>query len=145
MKLDQLRKIIREEVRAAVKEELQDMLNEAVKVASAPEQTQNSYRQVKQNDLKRTWSVGKMNSGTVPLEEMLQQTAKNMTGEEYRNIFNGNADMVQKPNFASSMASQMGMTESSGPAPGLDISNLKFVKNAKAILDKSYEKDKRTL
>ena len=36
MKIDQLRKIIREEVRAAVKEELQDMLTEAVKVASTP-------------------------------------------------------------------------------------------------------------
>ena len=36
MKLEQLRKIIREEVRAAVKEELQEMLNEAVKVASTP-------------------------------------------------------------------------------------------------------------
>ena len=33
MKLDQLRKIIREEVRSAVKEELQEMLNEAVKAA----------------------------------------------------------------------------------------------------------------
>ena len=36
MKLNQLRKIIREEVKAAVKEELQDILNEAVKVASTP-------------------------------------------------------------------------------------------------------------
>jgi len=36
MKLDQLRKIIREEVRAAVKEELQDILNEAVKVEVHP-------------------------------------------------------------------------------------------------------------
>ena len=37
MKLDQLRKIIREEVKAAVKEELQDMLTEAVRVASQPD------------------------------------------------------------------------------------------------------------
>ena len=37
MKLDKLRQIIREEVRAAVKEELQDMLTEAVKIASTPE------------------------------------------------------------------------------------------------------------
>ena len=37
MKLDQLRKIIREEVRAAVKEELQEVMNEAVKVASTPQ------------------------------------------------------------------------------------------------------------
>ena len=36
MKLNQLRKIIREEVKAAVKEELQDILNEAVKVARTP-------------------------------------------------------------------------------------------------------------
>ena len=36
MKLDQLRKIIREEVRAAVKEELQEVMNEAVKAASTP-------------------------------------------------------------------------------------------------------------
>ena len=36
MKLDQLRKIIREEVRSAVKEELQDVMNEAVKYASTP-------------------------------------------------------------------------------------------------------------
>ena len=37
MKLEQLRKIIREEVKSAIKEELQDMLNEAVKAASTPD------------------------------------------------------------------------------------------------------------
>ena len=40
MKLDELRKIIREEVRSAVKDEIQDMLTEAVKVASAPTKMQ---------------------------------------------------------------------------------------------------------
>ena len=40
MKLDQLRKIIREEVRAAVKEELQEVMNEAVRVASTPTKMQ---------------------------------------------------------------------------------------------------------
>ena len=46
MKLDALRKVIREEVKAAIKEELQDMLNEAVKVASAPSTSnvQNTYQ-----------------------------------------------------------------------------------------------------
>ena len=38
--------------------------------------------------------------------------------------------MVKKPNFASSMASTMGMT---GNQPGIDISQLDFVKNAKTI------------
>ena len=146
MKLDQLRKIIREEVRAAVKEELQEMLTEAVKVASTPSKNEQSgYKQVKQKDLARTWSVGKMNTGTVPLEEMLNQTKANMTSEEYQNVFAGNSNMVQKPNFASNVATDMGLTEHSGPQPGIDISKLSFVNKAKAIFDKSNEKDKNRL
>ena len=140
MKLDQLRKIIREEVRSAVKDELQEMLNEAVKAASAP--SAQEYKAVKQKDLKRTWSTGRMNPGTVPLEEMLNMTRESMTGDDYKNVVNADSSMVKKPNFASSMASNMGMTENTGPMPGIDISKLDFVKNAKAVLDKSYEKDK---
>jgi len=145
MKLDQLRKIIREEVRAAVKEELQEMLNEAVKHASKPDKQVSGYKQVKQKDLKRSWSTGRMNPGTVPLEEMLNMTKASMTGEDYRNVVNADSSMVKKPNFASSMASNMGMTENAGPMPGIDISKLDFVKNAKAIYDKSVEKDKAKL
>ena len=37
MKLDQLRKVIREEVKTAIKEELQEIMNEAVRAASEPE------------------------------------------------------------------------------------------------------------
>ena len=140
MKLDQLRKIIREEVRSAVKDELQEMLNEAVKAASAP--STQEYKAVKQKDLKRTWSTGRMNPGTVPLEEMLNMTRESMTGDDYKNVVNADSSMVKKPNFASSMASNMGITENTGPMPGIDISKLDFVKNAKAVLDKSYEKDK---
>ena len=143
MKLDQLRKIIREEVRSAVKDELQEMLNEAVKTASAP--SPQEYKAVKQTDLKRTWSTGRMNSGTVPLEEMLNMTQQEMTGEDYRNVINANSSMVKKPNFASNVATSMGLTESSGPMPGIDISKLDFVGKAKAIYDKSIEKDKNRL
>ena len=144
MKANELRKLIREEVRAAVKEELQDMLTEAVKAASAPDinNSKNNYREVKQKDLKRTWSVGKMNPGTVPLEEMLNQTRASMSGEDYRNVVHGTSGMVKKPNFASNIATDMGLTENSGPVTGIDISKLDFVKNAKAVLDKSYEKDR---
>jgi hypothetical protein len=140
MKLDQLRKIIREEVRSAVKDELQEMLNEAVKSASAP--STQEYKAVKQKDLKRTWSTGRMNPGTVPLEEMLNMTQKEMTGDDYRNVVNANSSLVKKPNFASGMAQSMGMTENTGPMPGIDISKLDFVSKAKAVLDKSYEKDR---
>lgn len=142
MKVDVLRKLIREEVRAAIKEELSEVLTEAVKIASAPvkEEKANDFKPVTQKDIKRTWSTGKMNSGTVPLEEMLQQTAQSMTSDDAKHI--AGAGEVSKPNFASSMASKMGMTQNSGPMPGIDISQLDFVKKAKAVLDLSNEKDK---
>lgn len=144
MKLDQLRKIIREEVRAAVKEELQEVMNEAVRIASAPNvEDTNKYKPVTQKDLSRTWSTGEMNSGTVPIQEMLNQTRATMTSAEYKNIYSGTSDMVQKPNFASMMASDMGMTEPKGPMPGLDISQFDFIKKAGAVYNASVEKDKQ--
>ena len=147
MKLEQLRKIIREEVRAAVKAELQDMLTEAVKVASTPNinDSKNSYREVKQKDLKRTWSTGELNTGTIPLQEMINQTRESMTSDEYRNVINGTSDMVKKPNFASTMANTMGISESPRPMPGIDISQFDFVKKAGAVYNRSIEKDKEKL
>jgi len=146
MKLDQLRKIIREEVRTAVKEELQDMLNEAVEYASKPDKNVNLYKAdkiggytaVKQKDLKRSWSVGKMNTGTVPLEEMLAATKQSMTREDYGNVMGTQPPTA--PNFASQTATKMGLTEA--PLPGIDITKLPFMNKAKAILDAAMEKDK---
>ena len=132
MKLDQLRKIIREEVRSAVKEELQDVISEAVKIASTPQQA--TYKEVPKNQPKR-WSTGKSAS----IDEMLNATRNQMSGEDYNNMINNSG--AAKPNFASGMAQSMGMTENKGPMPGIDISKLDFVKNAKAVLDKAYEKD----
>lgn len=135
MKLDQLRKIIREEVRAAVKEELQDVMNEAVKYASTPTQhTANVYHAVEKGQPKK-WSVGK----SATLDEMLNMTKQEMTPQEASNIMGGAG--VQKPNFAQTMATQMTM-ESQGPAPGIDISKLDFVSKAKSVLDASYKKDR---
>ena len=136
MKLDQLRKIIREEVKAAVKEELQDMLNEAVRVASQP--------QIKKVTQHSSIHVEKPKpTSTDPIMEMLSQTKANMTSEEYKNVYSGTSDLVQKPNFASMMASNMGMTEQRGPQPGLDISQFDFVKKAGAVYKASVEKDKQ--
>lgn len=135
MKLDQLRKIIREEVRAAVKEELQDVMNEAVKYASTPTQhTANVYQAVEKGQPKK-WSVGK----SATLDEMLNMTKQEMTSQDAANIMGGAG--VQKPNFAQTMATQMTM-ESQGPAPGIDISKLDFVSKAKSVLDASYKKDR---
>ena len=132
MKLNQLRKIIREEVKAAVKEELQEMLTEAVRVASQP---------VAKPRVEKTPKPNSFSSD--PLTEMLNQTKASMTNEEYKNVFTGNTDMVQKPNFAEMMASNMGMVESDRPAPGLDISQFDFVKKAGEVYKASLEKDKQ--
>jgi len=133
MKLDQLRKIIREEVRAAVKEELQEVMNEAVKYASTPTKMQ----EVPKGQPKK-WSVGK----SATLDEMLNATRAEMTGQEYNDIVGSSG--VQKPNFASMMSNQM-VRENNGPMPGIDISKLDFVGKAKAIFDKSIEKSKMSL
>ena len=143
MKLDTLRKVIREEVQAAIKEELQDMLNEAVKVASAPStsnvQNTNQYKPVAQKDLSKTWSTGKINTGTIPLEEMLSQTQREMTGEDYKQITGATSPSVNT-STSNTMANQMGLTENSGPMPGIDISKLDFVKKAKDIYDLANKK-----
>ena len=136
MKLEQLRKIIREEVKAAVKEELQEVMNEAVRIASQP--------QIKEVTQTKLTSVKKpVPTSTDPIMEMLNQTKASMTSEEYKNVYTGTSDMVQKPNFASMMATTMGMTEQKGPMPGLDISQFDFVKKAGAVYKKSVEKDKQ--
>lgn len=133
MKLDQLRKIIREEVRAAVKEELQDVINEAVKYASTPTKMQ----EVPKGQPKK-WSYGK----SATLDEMLNATREEMTSADAANIIG--ASGVQKPNFASMMSNQM-TRDVSGPMPGIDISKLDFIGKAKKIYDKSVEKSKMSL
>ena len=134
MKLDQLRKIIREEVKAAVKEELQEMLNEAVKVASKPD-TSAGYKPVTQKDISKTWSTGKISAGTVPLEEMLNQTKAEMTNEDYKTIVNASSNMV--PNFAQRQVN-------GGGGAGLDLNAIPGFNPAKnkAILDAAHKKDK---
>ena len=121
MKLDQLRKIIREEVRAAVKEELQDVLTEAVKVASTPS-----------TSAKPVVEFNQPKTGT--LDEMLNMTKNTMTSSDYRTLVSADSSMVTGlPNTATTMATQMSKN-AGGNQPGLDISNLDFVKKAKDVL-----------
>lgn len=142
MKLDQLRKIIREEVKNAVKEELQDILNEAVKIASTP----NKYSPAPKTGTS-DWSAAKkptnLDFSNSSIGSMLEQTRASMSGQDYRNVVNADSSLVKRPNFAASMASNMGMTENAGPMPGIDISKLDFVSKAKSILDLSNKKDKQ--
>lgn len=144
MKLEQLRKIIGEEVRAAVKEELLEVMTEAVKIASTPNQGvyESTVNPLPADKAPEVGINRKAGSSTDAIMEMLEQTKASMTPEEYKNIYTGNADLVQKPNFASSIANQMGMVEGSGPQPGLDLSKYDFVKKAGEVYKKSIEKDK---
>ena len=147
MKLDQLRKVIREEVKTAMREELQEIMNEAVRAASTPvEQPKQTpyqskiwpaYQEVQASNIPK--------KSADPIMEMLNQTRATMTSEDYRTITSATSNMVQKPNFASMMAGNMGMSQPVGsnrPAPGIDLSQLDFVKKAGAIYNKAVEKDK---
>lgn len=157
MKIDQLRKIIREEVRAAVKEELQDVLTEAVKIASAPSTMQpapqpgtsewSSVKKPSKQELAEMLGLKTPPKATNiefskndSLNAILKQTQNSMTNEDYKQAFSGTSDMISKPNFASTMANQLGM---GGDQPGLDISKLDFVSKAKSVFDASIKKDKQ--
>lgn len=138
MKLDQLRKVIREEVRAPIREELQEVLTEAVKIASTPTKPiSQTYSEVPKGQPKR-WSSGR----AATLDEMLQDTRSSLTPSEASDIIGGSG--VQKPNFASMMSNQMAK-ENQGPMPGIDISKLDFVKKAKGIYDLADKKSSNTL
>lgn len=140
MKLQQLRDVIGQEVKAAIKEELQDMLNEAVKIASQvqtetqqPKAVQEQFTnyQPKETNLYKTGD---------PIQDLLQETRTSMTGEQYRDVYAGTSNMVTKPNLSQTTASQIDAT---GLEPGLDLNKLPFAKKAGAVFKKSLEKDKK--
>ena len=80
MKLELLKKIIREEVRAAVKEELQEVLNEAVRVASTPgKNPTNEYQPVPKN-MKKRWSAETAAPNSI--QEMLNMTKASFTSQD---------------------------------------------------------------
>ena len=151
MKLDQLRKVIREEVKTAIKEELQEIMNEAVRAASEPEK-QTFYEEAPYGGYKgphttnlastRETTENLQESGD-PIMDILNQTQANMTSGNSNTPSQPIHDIVNKPNFASMMASNMGMNENAGPLPGIDLSQLDFVKKAGAIYNKSIENDKQ--
>jgi hypothetical protein len=123
MKVDMLRALIREEVRTAIKEELKDILTEAVKIASSPEketiqETMPVGVPVKRTPVDRAALAQQMgltspilNTGN-PLESLLQETRRNMDPNEF--------------NMEEDSMDYMG-------SKGLDISKLSFVKNANKI------------
>lgn len=71
-----------------------------------------------------------------PIMEVLNMTRNSMTPEDYRSM----VGTPSTPNFGNTDT-----IKNTTPAPGLDLSTLSFVKNAKAIYEASLEKDKQKL
>lgn len=136
MKVTDLRQIIQEEVRTAIKAELKDLLIEAVKIASNPEV------EVKKQPVVATRM--QESKPVRPLEELLEETKLSFSADDAKSFVTQNmrqemAQAFSGNNVASTMASRMGMTD---PVQGIDLNSLPFLKNAKKILDTSIQKDK---
>ena len=134
MKVELFKKLIKEAVREVVREELSGLISEnstQSKPATSTIQHVTRYEEFKPTVTKPTKTGD-------PIMDLLNETRASMTQETYRELVSATSDMVQAPGLG------MNPVESfqTGPAPGLDLSTLDFVKNAGAVYKASLEKDK---
>lgn len=108
MKLDVLRKLIREEIRTAIKEELKDILTEAVVIASTPEtktqvQKFDSHKKIESIQKPKFSEImserNKITSTGDPLIDLLNETAQ---AGEWRSL-NGEYNAANAVNWAGGM------------------------------------------
>jgi hypothetical protein len=147
--LNAFRKIIREEVKQAIQQEVRDIIIEAVKIASEgtsvpsiPIEPKKEERPIQFSDLKRDTELSELRNkfkAMNPIEQMLEETKLSFTSSDAKNFSGAN---MLAGNKAGAMAHNLGMLDSSTSNVGLDLSSLPFLKNAKNILDLSKEKDK---
>lgn len=95
-KLDAFRKLIREEVRAAVREELKGLLTEIAKPAK---QQGTSYTKQVKEPLQRQSPKLDIRETALrssdPIQRLLAETAMGMDADEYRTMVNAGAGMAQ--------------------------------------------------
>lgn len=84
MNKDDLLKLIRTEVREAIREEFRDILCEAVEISSRPE---NNVRYMPEKSKAVPGRVREVGESRAPISRLLQDTANNMSREDYRNIY----------------------------------------------------------
>lgn len=127
MKVDLLKKIIKEAVKEAVKEELTELLNSQEVTQEKP----------------TVFSTPKNEVVKDPIMSMLESTRATMTNEDFKNVMNADSSMAQGfPQMMNSISGNPTMRNlPSGPQPGIDISNLDFVKKASSIYNLSVKKD----
>ncbi len=134
MKVELFKKLIKEAVREVVREELSGLISEnstQSKPAAPTVQHVTKYEEFKP-------TVAKPTKTGDPIMDLLNETRATMTQETYRELVSATSDMVQAPGLGMNPVENF----QTGPAPGLDLSTLDFVKNAGAIFKASVEKDK---
>jgi acetylornithine deacetylase/succinyl-diaminopimelate desuccinylase-like protein len=133
MKANEFKKLIKEAVREAIREELTGGLEHTVQESSTPPPPP-----VRSNN---------------PLMDMLAETRATMTNSDYSNIVGANSSMAQnfdrsmftpKRNFSPTSDDPRSIEAAIAQAPktGIDISQLSFVKNAAAIVNAAEKKQK---
>ena len=132
MKLDLLKKLIKEAVSEAVREELGKILSEDVKPAQTQVQHVTKYAEHRP-------VVAKPIPTGNPIMDLMNETKYSMTQGEYENLVSATSDMVQAPGLGMNP-----ITENfrQGPEPGLDISQFDFMMRAGDVFKASVQKDK---
>ena len=134
MKLDLLKKLIKEAVGEAVREEMRLILAEPVE--KAPEVKSEGF--TKYNNYKPVKSTY-ISTGD-PVADLLEETRLTMS-QPGQNMHVDSSQMVSAPGIG--MQSMMMEDSFARPEPGLDISQFDFIKKAGAIYKASNEKDKQ--
>lgn len=133
MKLDLLKKLIKEAVSEAVREELGKILSEDVKTVNPPVQTVTKYENYKP-------VVAKPVTTGNPITDLMNETKYSMSQGEYQSLISATSDMVSAPG----MGMQSGMDQfRAGPEPGLDITQFDFMMRAGDVYKASVAKDKQ--
>lgn len=148
MKVAELKQIIEQQVRQAVRLELKDLIQEAITIASTVgtevPATANTSTQVTEKRINNT----PQGRGYKPIEDLLEETKLSFTSADAKSFITQDVrqELVQGmvPNSTTAVASKLGMI-GQGDAPGIDLNALPFLKNAKQILNKSIVKDKERL
>ena len=127
MKVDLLKRLIKEAVSEAVREELNKVLSENVKPVQTLVGTVTKYQNYKP-------VVAKPVPTGDPIMDLLNETRGAMTQADYQGIVGGDSPMVDGGDYSQFQQ---------GPEPGLDISQFDFIKKAGVIYNASKEKDKQ--
>lgn len=134
MKLELLKKLIKEAVGEAVREELRLVLAEPAK--SAPEvKTENFLKYNNYRPVKSTY----VSTGN-PVADLLEETRLTMS-QPGQGTYADPSQTVSAPGMG--MQSTLMEESFARPEPGLDISQFDFIKKAGAIYKASNEKDKQ--